>query len=217
MSRPGGVTVAVLATRGGPDLERTVEAFGSGSRVVVVDPLRRVSGTGGVGLERHDPVLAVLEGELPTRDLSEAVGTTDAPPGRARVCIRHVGRGWTIEPRGGGLRYGPWGAARFGLGADETGGAVSRLPGALVSEHGGVDTALARLDAVAAALAALLDEADAELGLAATVRQAVRTWTRVVSGASPQSLGWGRWIAAGLLAYRDVLAATKLLELRGRT
>jgi hypothetical protein len=167
------------------------------------------------------PVLAVLEGEAPTPELVRALGAADlSASAGARVCVRHVGRGWQLEPRGGALRYGPWSIELFGLRGAPGPTAAARtsrtLPGALVAEHGDVEAALAGLDATADALAALLDGAGARVGMAATARAAARTGFRALAGRAPRRLGWGRWIGAALLAYGDVLAYAKVLERRGR-
>jgi hypothetical protein len=227
MTASGGTRVAVLATTAGSELDRTVAAFAAAtSRVLIVDPLGRAAGAavrcgaeGASDAIGDESVLAVIEGEVPTAPLADAVRATTVAARTARVVVRHVGRGWSLEPRGGMLRYGPWTTERFGLvgAAAVAPNASARLPGALVAQHGDIDTALARLDAVAGALAALLDAAGVRIGVATAAGAALGTATRALLGRAPGALGWGRWVGAVLLAYADLLAYTKVLERRGRT
>lgn len=224
MNTASGATVAVLATSAGDGLVRSLGAFAPvARRILVVDPVgcaraaavrhRAVLGTDPA--LREGPVLAVLEGETPTPELAEALAAGDVG-GAARVRVRHVGLGWELEPRGGSPRYGAWSVERFGLGDARATFGRPMLPGALVAEHGDVESALARVDAVAAALAALLDHPGATVGMTRTARAAASTGLRALAGRAPRRLGWGRWIGAALLAYGELLAYTKVVERRGR-
>lgn len=222
-----GPTVALLATRGGSDLARSVAAFeAAGLRATVVDPLDRARACPAPRVAADDAtdafggasVLAAVEGEAPTAALAAALAARPpAPDGVARVALRHVGRGWELEPRGGAPRYGPWGVERFGLrGVGKPARAAGRLPGALVRLHGDVESAIARLDAAADALAALLDGAGGRVGMLPTAWAAGVAGLRALGGRAPTRLGWGRWIGAALLAYADVVPYVKVVERRGR-
>lgn len=218
--------VAVLATTGGETLDRTLRAFGgTGRRVVVVDPLGAVTArtlaclTPGEAHRAFDGerVLAVMEGEAPTGPLGAAL--CDGLPASARVAVRHVGTGWSLEPRLGAWRCGAWSIARFGFrpaGTVSPGPRPTHLPGALVAEYGDVESALARLDAAAAAVAALVDEAGGTVTLGGTMMASLAATIRALLARAPTRLGAGRWIGAAVLGYAEILARIKVHERRGR-
>jgi len=213
--------VVVVATRDAAAVRRSVAAVDGMHDVVVVDPLgcagdagvRVIDANAAAGHLSSGPVLALFAGETPSRELLAALPGAEADVGRVQVV--HRGRGWSLEPRRGEVRWGRWGADRLGPSGSAPTRRARRLPGVVIAEHGDVESTLQEMDARADAVAVLLDAATAPVALAPAVRAVLRRGFAALAGRAPSRLGFGRWIGAALLAYGDALTYAKLLERRG--
>lgn len=220
------VTALVVVRDGGAALRATLASLAWAGRRCVLDPAAALPATSlPAGVEPWDHaaagwVLLVAEGEIVTEALAMAVG--DAVRGAVsayRVAVECRSAVGVLRLRGRPVRLARGGApaVRVSLGGEIglvpataarvlAGAVIARLEPALPLD--GVDA----LDVEATVLAALAATTGVRPRFWRLVGGALVGGGRVLCGSAGGRLGWGRWIAAVLAAYRGLLVEAKLWE-----
>jgi hypothetical protein len=222
-----GLTALIVASRGGPALQQTVEAVAFARRRCVIDPAGVLGATEtSAAIEPWTPaaaagwVLLLVEGEFLSAGAAGVLDEVTRGAGPAyRLPVTCEAFGGSVRLAGGALRLArgasPSVRPRLGgdvaLAASTTGptlagvSIVRRLP-PLPRE------AVDELNADATALAALAAAAGVRPRALRLPLGGLIGGGRVLLGRGSAPLGWGRWIAAGLAGYRALLAEAKLWE-----
>jgi hypothetical protein len=220
----GGLAALVVASRGGPALQRTLDSVAFAERRCVMDPaavLRGSAPPNGVEPWRAAPgwVLILVEGEVLGEGSAAALAAAVRGPAAAyRVAIVCEAFGSRLRLAGSAVRlaYGqPVVRARLGGEIElASAAAVRPLAGAAVVRalpplpRDAVD----ELNADATTLAALAAAGGVRPRALRLPLAGIVGGGRVLLGRAGARLGWGRWIAAGLAGYRALLAEAKLWE-----
>lgn len=222
-----GLTALIVASRGGPALQQTLDSVAFADRRCLIDPAGVLGAPAArTGIEAWTDatssgwVLLLLEGEFLAEGSAAVLGAAVRGPAAAfRLPVVCEAFGRRLRLMGSGLRlaHGARGGVQARLGGDVALAAVSDarpLAGASIIRR------LAPLPREA------VDELNADATVLATLAAArgVRARAvrlplggligggRVLLGRGSAPLGWGRWVAAGLAGYRALLAEAKLWE-----
>ncbi len=230
-----GVAAVVLAAMGGARLERTLASVAWARERVVLDPAVRIDGhelPAGVryvarpapliDLGAEDWLLLVLEGEVVSPGLAEAVAGIGVAAAEARafavpVEMHAIGTRWSPRPA---ARLAPRAAAtlvvRDGRPELAAEGAPSPLAGGsiVVEAPPSLEAAVQALDAESAAVAALLYRGGLRVKVAHLLVPPVASVARVLLARGGSTRPWARWVAAVFAGYRTLLVPAKVWELR---
>jgi len=227
---PAPVAAIVLASRGGPRLERALASVAWARERVVLDPARRLGGqvlprdVGDSLASTSSPWLLLLEEQeaVPSALADVIVRAVEQPaPGAYRIGQDLETFGVTVRLPGAPVRLARRAGARLRLGAglrlelEAAAGQVGRLEERLLAA--GADSlagALEDLDAHARALAALLHAEGASPRIRHLAFAPLLPGARALVAPGAGRGLWPRWPIAVLAGYRTAVAYAKLWEIR---
>jgi len=224
----------VVATRGGRELARALEAVAWAAERAVLDPggivapervpsgvrhLARTLELEGAG--SMPSVVLVGEDETLSDALVETLARNLAGGAPATLAIAHQLRGFGAELAlpGARVRVAPRAGSRIQLdralmlGVTSTERAV-RAPAPLLHAVPPMDDVVQALDADSTLLGFILDASKARPRIAAVMVAALMGSGRVLLARARGRVGLARWVLAVLAAYRALLAYAKLWERR---
>jgi len=222
-----GLTAVIVASRGGPALQQSLDSVAFAARRCVIDPAGALGATAVLrGVEPWTDaaaagwVLLLLEGEFLAEGSAAVLADAVRGPGAAfRVPVVCEAFGSRLRLAGSGLRlaHGARGGVQARLGGDVVLAAASDgrpLAGASIVRRLPPlpREAVDELNADATALAALAAASGVRPRAMRLPLGGLIGGGRVLFGRGSAPLGWGRWIAAGLAGYRALLAEAKLWE-----
>jgi hypothetical protein len=220
---------------GGARLERSLASVAWARERVVVDPVARLDGrelpSGVRYVARPAPLLdlgssewllLILEGEVASPGLADALAGIDADPSGPRAFMVPVeqhalGTRWAGRPA---VRVAARSTAelvvrdgRLELGAH--GAPLALVDATIVVEAPpSLEAAVQALDAESAAVAAWLHRSRFRVGVGNLLWPPVASAARVLLARGGSTRPWARWVAAVFAGYRTLLVPAKVWELR---